>query len=399
VPTMEACGSCHDNVNFATGANHGTGGVQTSNQACSFCHPSSGPHPPPGGLPEPIQAVHLGVARRTEGALYTGGVNGFGIDNLSYASSSHMLTIDYHVTRNGSKMTLESDPQWKAAGGASRLGVDVGWNTEPDYTNGSSGSNPAQPISVNALNVGGVVTALGGGDYRTTVTLPSAATGTVGVAIEGHPAADLDGDGTYSDRIAVENAVSFFSVARETMVPRREVVDFTKCQHCHDEAGNGLSAHGSNRTGTGQVCVLCHNSNATDISQRPVPPAATADGKKEEMIDFKRMIHMIHAGADLQNGLIIYGFGKSVNDFSHVSFIGNLRNCETCHVSGSYSTEHAFAALPTTIDTGADQSVSTDDLNISPVAAVCSACHDSDAATTHMKRFGASFHALDADIN
>jgi hypothetical protein len=82
-----------------------------------------------------------------------------------------------------------------------------------------------------------------------------------------------------------------------------------------------------------------------------------------------------------------------------VNYIGNRENCETCHVPGAYSTEDAHAALPSTIDTGADRAVSTDDLNISPTAAVCSACHDGEAALTHMKLHGASFHALDADIN
>jgi OmcA/MtrC family decaheme c-type cytochrome len=111
------------------------------------------------------------------------------------------------------------------------------------------------------------------------------------------------------------------------------------------------------------------------------------------------MVHMIHSGEELEDPLVIYGFGGSVNDFSHVRFIGNRRHCETCHVPGSYGAGNAFDALPTTINTGADKSVSTDDLNISPTAAVCSACHDSEAALTHMKLHGASFHALDADIN
>jgi OmcA/MtrC family decaheme c-type cytochrome len=108
---------------------------------------------------------------------------------------------------------------------------------------------------------------------------------------------------------------------------------------------------------------------------------------------------MIHSGSELENGLVIYGFGGSVNDFSHVNFIGNRRHCETCHLPGTYGAKNAFEALPTTIDTGADKSVSTDDLNISPTASVCSGCHDSEAALTHMKLHGASFHALDADIN
>ena len=36
-PTRVACGSCHDDVNFATGANH-AGGPQISDNQCSICH-------------------------------------------------------------------------------------------------------------------------------------------------------------------------------------------------------------------------------------------------------------------------------------------------------------------------------------------------------------------------
>jgi OmcA/MtrC family decaheme c-type cytochrome len=337
-----------------------------------------------------------------EAARYAGGANGYSIDNLSFNPSNRQLTVDYSVTRDGAPMLLESAPQWTAAGGASRLAVVAGWNTT-DYTQTGSGSNPAQPMSVNALNVGGVVTALGGGDYRTVITLPTTATsGTVGVALEGHPAADLDGDGVFSDRIAVESEVAFLGVAQgRAMVtePRRQVVDVENCNQCHDEAGSGISLHGSNRTGNEQMCVFCHNPNATDVNRRPAPPAMTADGKLEESIDFKRMIHRIHSGAELEEGLIIYGFGSSVNDFSHVEFIGNRQNCETCHVPGTYGVENALATLPTTIDTGADKATPNDDLNISQAASVCSSCHDNEAALTHMKLHGASFHALDADIN
>jgi hypothetical protein len=37
---MEACGACHDNVNFATGANHGSGIVANDTQ-CTTCHGST----------------------------------------------------------------------------------------------------------------------------------------------------------------------------------------------------------------------------------------------------------------------------------------------------------------------------------------------------------------------
>jgi OmcA/MtrC family decaheme c-type cytochrome len=41
VPSRAACASCHDLVDFATGTNH-TGGKQTTDSACSGCHPAAG---------------------------------------------------------------------------------------------------------------------------------------------------------------------------------------------------------------------------------------------------------------------------------------------------------------------------------------------------------------------
>jgi OmcA/MtrC family decaheme c-type cytochrome len=205
---------------------------------------------------------------------------------------------------------------------------------------------------------------------------------------------------TYDDRIAVRNDYWSTDIdgGRAVAVDRRDVVDVDKCNACHDAAGQGVSLHGNNRTGEIQVCVICHNPNATDINQRPMPPAVGSDGKAEESIDMKRMIHQIHSGAELAEGVVFYGFGNTEHDYGRVEFIGNRMNCETCHDSGTYGVVQAAAALPSTIDTGADAADPDDDLNISPIAAVCSSCHDDSAATDHMKLHGASFQALDADI-
>jgi OmcA/MtrC family decaheme c-type cytochrome len=236
--------------------------------------------------------------------------------------------------------------------------------------------------------------------YRVVASLPSSASGTATVSIEGHPAADLDGDGSLGDRLAVKNVFEHVSLGggRAMAVARRSVVDGDKCNECHDAAGQGISLHGNNRTGEMQVCAVCHNANNTDINRRPADPTMAADGKKEETVDFKRMIHQIHSGAELNDSIVIYGFGGSVNDFGHVEFIGNRQNCETCHMPNTYGAIDAEDTLPTTIDTGADLADPDDDLNISPTAAVCSSCHDSVAAKDHMKLHGASFQALDDDI-
>jgi len=179
---------------------------------------------------------------------------------------------------------------------------------------------------------------------------------------------------------------------------RRQVIDIDKCNGCHDTLGSGLSLHGNNRSSELQVCVLCHNPDATDIQRRPADPTMALDGKVEEVIDMKRMIHSIHNGGELQNGLVIYGYGGNPHDYSNVGFTGNIQNCETCHLPGTYSTEAAWHALASTASTGLDVTDPADDLNISQVTSVCSGCHDTDRATNHMVLNGGSFIALDEDI-
>jgi OmcA/MtrC family decaheme c-type cytochrome len=254
-------------------------------------------------------------------------------------------------------------------------------------------------VSFNALDIGGAAIAVGAGDYRMVIDVPGGAFGTATVDLEGHPAGDVNGDGSFDDRIPARSQFAHVNIEqRAVFEARRDVVDIAKCNTCHDAAGAGISLHGANRVSEAQVCVLCHNNNATDVARRPADPSTTPDGKAEESIDFKRMIHQIHTGQDLENGIVIYGFGGSVHDFSSVDFIGNSNNCETCHLPGTYSTEAAAATSPSSIDTGADLMDPSDDLNISPVASVCSSCHDNAAARDHMLLNGASFQALDKDI-
>lgn len=439
-PSMAACGACHDDVWFGDPNNpppdkpklH-SGNQQTSNAFCTNCHNDT--TDPVTDQQAPIQSVHLGVKRRMEGARYRGGnpPNGYVINNLMMASGN--LVIDWQVRRDGAAMDVQNAPEWNA-GGASRLHFSIGWNTaDPtnDYTNVGSGSPPSAALDVNALDFTNVTTALGGNQFESTVALPSDAAGTIAVGMEGHPGVDLQGTPPSKpavvDNIAVKSVVRFLNIDNRqgaVMVTRRDAVDVDNCNKCHDSSGAGISLHGENRTGTIQICAICHNPNDTDIGVRPVDPAMAVDGKKEAPIDLKRMIHMIHSGSELANGLVVYGFRPppmypySVHDFSTVEFIGNRMNCETCHLPGNdttdspYGTFAAFDRLPTTVDTGPTSTPARDaggallqpgpddnpddDLNISPTASVCSSCHDDDTAINHMKLNGASFKALDDDI-
>lgn len=394
LPNRDACGSCHDTVNFDTGAGHGSGGQQLNNLFCQNCHPEDGMLT---AFLLPVSTVHRGLARKEEAALYRGAGNGFAIEVAAFDRVTQTLTVQYSVTRDGVRMDLQSDPQWVNGG---RLNIDLAWSTE-DYTNEGSGSDPApaQPLQFSALDIGNTVTDLQNGSYQTVIDVSAFGFGSMTVGLEGFPQADLQNNLDYS-AIPVRSVFQTVSVEpRAPVQARREVIDINKCNACHDLGGAGLSFHGTNRTGEMQVCVLCHNPNATDIRQRPADPGQTPDGKREESIDMKRMIHQIHMGEDLVEPVVVYGFGMTAHDYAEVSFIGNNMNCLTCHYSGTYSTDDAWRTLPSTVDSGSDVTDPSDDLNISPVTAVCSSCHDTDAAKDHMVNNGGTFGSFDSEIS
>jgi len=308
----------------------------------------------------------------------------------------------------------------------SRLAIDVGWSTT-DFTNNTSGVNPAQPLSIDPVNAcdGTPVadwscTGPVAGVYTLTKlsALPTGATGTGRVAFEGHPAAlDSATPPAYTVRVPVKNTVKDWSIDGSTLAARRTVVDIAKCNQCHDQ----LSLHGNNRTDEPQVCVMCHNPNDTDANRRPKTAAgilsgATVDGKLEESIDFKHMIHGIHGAAMRDKGVVVYGFGGSANDFSGVRFPGILNDCTTCHTTSSYQLTgiwetpsengilgSTISTTPTAVDAGTyatQLATPDDDLNITPTAAVCSSCHDGALAQQHMISVGAAaFDATQAVIN
>jgi OmcA/MtrC family decaheme c-type cytochrome len=313
-----------------------------------------------------------------------------------------VVTFEVFNPLNGNvRYDIKADPPFTStANGASRLFVQIAWDTR-DYNNTGSGSEktpvggaPALPIGINALtaarDVGGLLY-----QVRSPRPLPLSAKGSGTVVIEGHPAIDVNGDGVL-DRLPVKSVYRHFAITDATVVARRATVDIEKCKRCHQPH---LSLHGNNRTDEIQVCVTCHNPNATDIAYRTSGP--------ETPIDFKRMVHAIHAGGMRQTPFVVIGRNGSVNDFSGVRFPGKLNECFTCHISGKYGLPLKPGTLATTVWTGSAYGTPkvldadpTNDRNITPIAAVCSACHDSRDARTHMVQTGgASFSALQSEID
>jgi OmcA/MtrC family decaheme c-type cytochrome len=164
------------------------------------------------------------------------------------------------------------------------------------------------------------------------------------------------------------NPVFYAAVTDAEPMPRRAVVDLAKCNKCHDQ----LALHGSFRKNT-EMCVICHNANASDIARRP------ADKAPPEAIHFKRMIHRIHTGEELSQDFTIYGFGGSVNNFNEIRFPGDRRDCTKCHIKGTQQVPEDDV-LETFLPTITLRDWYTP---MQPVAAACLGCHDERHVAAH----------------
>lgn len=382
-PSIAACGACHDDISFAESAPEAMtphpGGPQANDNQCTICH----------GAVAIAESHEIPESVAAERFQYT-------ILSITNTAPGNFPTVTFSVsdpTNGNAPYDILSDPEFTASGGASRLVALIGWETL-DYTNTGSTYTPAQPVSINLLdseavsdNFNGTYTVI------SPIEIPEDAVGSGVVAIEGHPAVPSDPDepATYDLRVPATSVIQYFAITDVEPVSRRDVVDLDQCTQCH----KSISLHGSNRNNELRLCVICHNANATDINRRPTDGSTIADGKVEEAIDFKYMIHSIHGAELRQKGIVVYGFGGSVNDFSEVLLPAgedNLRNCRGCHVSGGSTVPIDSNALPTTTRTNADLEDPGDDTNTTPTASVCSACHDSIEVKTHMADNGGSFN-------
>ena len=130
----------------------------------------------------------------------------------------------------------------------------------------------------------------------------------------------VDGD----DKRESENLLADFVVGASGTLAHREVVKIENCNRCHEQ----LRFHGGRRE-EATLCVLCHTSGAEDKNDPNVN-----GGTPGVAIDFKIMIHRLHAGEHLPsvNGVATNPDGSrnyaatpqplliGNDDFSHVAF-------------------------------------------------------------------------------
>jgi OmcA/MtrC family decaheme c-type cytochrome len=365
-PSRAACGSCHDDVNFVTGANH-PGGPQPDDTLCSICHV------PQGQIDFDASIAGAHVAPTSSSLLSGLAINIASVQNGTHGSAP---VVSFSVLNNaGQAIPLP------ALGSLSF--TMAGPTTDFGYT--SFGSNVTTPgyVTESATKA---ATCDGSGNCKYTFThiVPAIATGTYAIGVEARRT-EVVLAGTPSQQsitYGAPNKVAYFSVDGSPVAPRRTVVQIGNCNQCHVS----LQLHGTLRNNT-EYCVLCHNPSNTDASLRVNATLASDKAAPAEGINFNLLVHRIHFGINMQASnrtYIVVGFGGSHNDFSSTLFPAlsptgaptDTRNCSLCHVVDSEQNLPLGKNL--VIDPQGPVNPNT------PIASACSGCHVDLPAASHM---------------
>lgn len=370
-PSRAACGSCHDDTNFATGANH-PGGIQVDDSLCANCHIPQGEM----DFDASIMGAHVAP---TASSLLSG-VN-VKITNVTGAAGGAPSLTFTLLDNNNNAIPLSK---------MSSLSAVMGGPTT-DYGGTNFGSGVTTPGYVSesmtktaSCSQSGVCT------YTFTHAIPASATGTFAMGIEARRSETvpqlIDGN-TVQTAISygAANPVAYFPVDGSPVTPRRAVIAEANCNQCHV----ALSVHGTLRNNP-EYCVLCHNPNGTDAPVRGSAQVAADKALPAQGINFNLMVHRIHYGVNMQasgRNYTIVGFGGSHNDFTNPNDTASAtkatlfpamspsgsttdtQNCSLCHVNGSEQNDLALTnLLPVTDPQGPLPSVQ-------PFTSACTGCH------------------------
>jgi OmcA/MtrC family decaheme c-type cytochrome len=339
-PSREACGSCHDDVDWVTGANH-PAGPQADDKACAACHQ-------PDGIE--FDASIKGAHTVPEKSKQLKGLNAIivSVTNMTAGKSPtavFKLTNGDGTAVDGTKLATFSPI---LSGPASNYGAN---------------------FRENAITKGVFSAAAGTTTYTFTAALPPNASGTWTISADLRRNISLkrgDGKADIAIQESTLNPIKYVAVTG-AVTPRRTVVTLAQCNQCHDT----LELHGGQRRNI-EECVMCHNPTGNDQANRPASEGAP------ESISFQRMIHRIHTGEKLTQDFTIFGFGGSTNNFNEVRFPGDTRDCAKCHASTATFTlplqQTNIASVTTLRDYFTPQG---------PATAACLGCHDNKDAAAH----------------
>jgi OmcA/MtrC family decaheme c-type cytochrome len=330
-PSRQACGSCHDDVNFATGVNH-VNLPQIDDTQCKGCHIQKGEL----DFDASIIGGHVIPSKSTSlPGLVTK------ITKVTGTAPGTAPTVTFTVAdKSGKPADLSKITQLRVVLGGPNV----------DYGYGAGGIRMSETVPPALAGSAGTYV------YTMTNKIPAAATGSYTISIEAQNTVTLL-PGTQVQTTAVDAAVPveyYFSVDTSAVTPRRQVVSTAKCDACHSDLG---FVHGGTRNNV-QECVICHN-------------PTLQDGTSGDSVNLAWQIHSIHRGENLANPYVL-----GTTNYQEVRFPGDLRDCTSCHLPGTYMVENVGAKAPVASKGGFTPTTA-------PIAAACQGCHDDVATASH----------------
>ena len=343
-PTALVCGSCHDDVNFATGANHGSVadnvGPLADDSKCATCH-----KPDPGAGVEfdaSVSGAHVVPyqSKQLKGLVAT-------IVSVTNLAAGKKPTVTYKITNTD--------------------GTAVNGSTLNSFSPMFAGPTFSYVTYTREAAAGKATfdAASGNTTYTFTGALPADAAGTWAISLDAYRNVNLkrgDGKADIVQRECATNPFKYYAVDGSAVVNRRTSVSIALCNNCH----GALGLHGGQRLVI-EECVMCHNPKWDDSAQR------TAAQLPAESISLQRLVHRIHTGEELTQDFTVYGNGKSMHNYNEVRYPGDRRDCVKCHTSTGYQ-------IPLADERGSEiGSVITNRDYITlqgPETAACLGCHD-----------------------
>lgn len=450
VPSRLACGACHDGIDFATGK--GTrlegdtlghiGGAKADDKQCVLCHDavtiptyhvtvdpkgSNGFGGYPLGAPGYTASTGPSIPVASQlGNLPTGLYKiSFEIKQVTVtgASGAKKINVTYRTLKDGTPVTFNSTGNLidNVAGSPSimvtyaipqdGIAAPSDWN----YQNGLGGGPAIKDIrdglagnSQTGPDASGYYTATLGAIVPDNAKMVTAA---VGVAYQGFVQLNLP---QYPNGIRLREA-KFAVKTADGHTARRSIISADKCNSCHGQLGVSPSFHSGARN-NGEGCAACHVPN-----KYTGHTGAAYNFGGGWSVSAKNLVHGIHGSSKREKAYSYEATAANPTGFQDVGYPGVLKNCEQCHVPGSYDFSAATnsAAVPNllwTTEAGSDMSnptnaasiglspwittlgrgqtdYRTDNLVSSPIASACFGCHDSNAALGHMKSNGGSIYA------
>lgn len=471
--SKKACGSCHNGVNFDTGAGH-VAGVQPDS-LCSVCHSPTSVgiyHIPvsavansnvpsvftyyadydnmPAGAAKitwTVKSVTVDAERKVSVQFQVfkdGTAVNFGTYNattnpniIPNTRGGPSLRIAFNVPQDG----IASPADFNATMSSPAIGIgnpsmSTSTATPPStFTPASTSTNLWVNGTVTSNNITWTMTGPDANNVytiRSSLVLPASTTmvtalmyGTMTLTnVPDYPysAASATDFASYvnssgatayvlkNSGLLVEPPNSKASATGGGFVARRTIVDNAKCLACHDQLGRQPSFHGGGRN-DGTACNICHMNNSNNGGWS---------------YGFNTFVHGIHGGALRTTK---YTFAE---DWSTVGYPGLLKNCEQCHIAGTYdytasaSSSVVDRLLMNTVGTGTtgnagastspyiaqtagtvygsgfSASTSTGavvtteaaatTLVVSPITASCVSCHDNASAIAHFRGNGGTFY-------